>query len=374
MFVRAGPRQQIAFEPKEVRAAIVTCGGLCPGLNTVIQGIVYMLSYTYGVENIYGVPYGYGGIYGDKEWISLSPNKVTKIHDQGGTMLGSSRGGWDLEKMMASLEEKKINQLYVIGGDGTHRGAEKLANEAKKRGMKMVVAGIPKTIDNDVPFIDHSFGYRTSVQEAIRAIKAANTEANGAPNCIGLVKLMGRHAGFIAMQASIAARVVNCCLIPEMDVDKAKLFDYLKDRLNSKGHAVVVVAEGAGVTLCSQEDALGLDKSGNPILPDVGLWLKGEIKNYMKQENMSYNLKYIDPTYMIRSVPADADDQLLCTLLSNHAVHGAMAGFSGFTVGQVNHKFVYIPISEITKQSRRVDIESRMFCRMLLNTGQPTLK
>jgi len=173
------------------------------------------------------------------------------------------------------------------------------------------------------------------------------------------------------MQASIASRVVNCCLIPEMNIDKEKVLQYLKHRLDTKGHAVVVVAEGAGGTLCSAADQLGVDKSGNPILPDVGLWMKKQIKDYMMEEGMSYNLKYIDPTYMIRSVAADADDQLLCTLLANHAVHGAMAGFSGFTVGQLNHKFVYIPIREVTRQSRKVNTKSRMYCRMLLNTGQP---
>uniref|UniRef100_A0A7S4E1K3 Phosphofructokinase domain-containing protein n=1 Tax=Lotharella globosa TaxID=91324 RepID=A0A7S4E1K3_9EUKA len=371
-FLRAGPREEIVFKPKEVRAAIVTCGGLCPGLNTVIQGLVRALHHTYGVDMIYGIPFGYSGVY-TRDWVNLSVEKVKYCHEDGGTILGSSRGGFDLDKMMDRLEAKGINQLYVIGGDGTHRGAEKLANEAKRRGMKMVVAGIPKTIDNDIPFLDHSFGYRTSVGEAIRAIRAANTEANGAPNCIGLVKVMGRHAGFIALQASISSRVVNCCLIPEMDVDKDKFLEFMKERLCRKNHAVVVVAEGAGATLCSKEDQLGTDKSGNPILPDVGVWLKQQIKDYMKKEGISHNLKYIDPTYMIRSVPADADDQLLCTLLANHAVHGAMAGFSGFTVGKLNHKFVYVPISEVTKKSRRVDIKSRQYSRMLLNTGQPDL-
>uniref|UniRef100_A0A7S0CVN0 Phosphofructokinase domain-containing protein n=1 Tax=Amorphochlora amoebiformis TaxID=1561963 RepID=A0A7S0CVN0_9EUKA len=369
-FVALVPARISTSTQKKTKAAIVTCGGLCPGLNTVIQGIVRTLQFTYGVEEIYGIPLGYSGIY-SREWHKLTASDVRDIHRNGGSCLGSSRGGWDLERIMDSLQSKGINQLYVIGGDGTHRGAQKLHEEARARGMNMIVAGVPKTIDNDIPFLDHSFGFRTSVGEAIRAIESAYTEANGAPNCIGLVKVMGRQAGFIAMQASIASRCVNCCLIPEMNIDKDKFLLYLKDRLEKKHNAVIVVAEGAGSTLCSAKDSLGFDKSGNPILPDVGIWLKGEISKFMKKEGFEYNLKYIDPTYMIRSVPASADDQLLCTLLANHAVHGAMNGFSGFTVGQLNHKFVLVPISEVTKKSRKVNTKSRMFCRLLLNTGQP---
>lgn len=317
-FHRAGPRAHIAIDPKDVKVMIVTCGGLCPGLNVVIRELVMSLWYNYGVNKIYGIKWGYGGIYADKCWIELTPEIVKSIHTQGGTILGTSRGGFDGEKIADSLEKKGINMVFCIGGDGTHRGIMALSEVLKKRNMDVILAGIPKTIDNDIPLIDRSFGFESSIEVAVQAIRAADVEANCVPNGIGLVKLFGRSCGFIALQSTLASRDVNICLIPESSFElygEYGLLEFLMKRLEIKKHCVIVVAEGAasGVLDLQIKDSGKTDKSGNPILPDIGILLRDEIKKYAETKNVEVNLKYIDPTYILRTCPANSFDANYCT-------------------------------------------------------------
>ncbi|XP_039038188.1 ATP-dependent 6-phosphofructokinase 3-like isoform X2 [Hibiscus syriacus] len=346
-FRRAGPRQRVYFESDEVHACIVTCGGLCPGLNTVIREIVCGLYHMYGVKKVSGIDGGYRGFYA-KNTVHLDPKAVNNIHKRGGTILGTSRGGHDTSKIVDSIQDRGINQVYIIGGDGTQRGASVIFEEIRKRGLKVSVAGIPKTIDNDIPVIDKSFGFDTAVEEAQRAINAAHVEADSIDNGIGVVKLMGRYSGFIAMNATLASRDVDCCLIPESPFyleGGGGLFEYIERRLKENGHMVIVIAEGAGQELLS-ESMTQKDASGNKLLKDVGLWISQRIKDYFsKQRKMHINLKYIDPTYMIRAIPSNASDNVYCTLLAQSAVHGAMAGYTGFTSGLVNGRQTYIPFN-----------------------------
>jgi 6-phosphofructokinase 1 len=316
-FQRAGPRLHVAFEPKDVRVIIVTCGGLCPGLNVVIRELVMSLWYNYGVQTIYGIKWGYGGIYDEKCWLRLTPSEVKDIHYMGGTILGTSRGGFDGEKIANALEKNGINMMFTIGGDGTHRGIMALSKELKKRDSKIILAGIPKTIDNDIPLIDRSFGFESSIEQAVKVIQSANIEATCAPNGVGLVKLFGRSCGFIALQSSLASRDVNVCLIPESGFNlygEHGVLDFVFKRLELKGHCIIVVAEGAGSAVLDKSihDTGIKDKSGNPILPDIGTILKEEIKKYSENKKMEVNLKYIDPTYIIRSCPANSFDSNYC--------------------------------------------------------------
>ncbi|XP_042060131.1 ATP-dependent 6-phosphofructokinase 6-like isoform X1 [Salvia splendens] len=372
-FRRAGPRQQVYFASDDVLACIVTCGGLCPGLNTVIREIVHSLDYMYGVTKVLGIEGGYRGFY-SKNTINLTPKLCNDIHKRGGTIIGSSRGGHDTTKIVDNIQDRGINQVYIIGGDGTLRGANVIYEEIRKRGLKVAVAGIPKTIDNDIPVIDRSFGFDTAVEEAQRAINAAHVEADSAENGIGMVKLMGRYSGFIAMHATLASRDVDCCLIPESPFyleGKGGLFEYIEKKLKENGHMVIVVAEGAGQELLvtkNEEDA-----SGNKLLQDVGLWLAQRIKeHFAKQTTMPVTLKYIDPTYMIRAIPSNASDNVYCTLLAQSAVHGAMAGYTGFTSGLVNGRHTYIPFNRIIEKQNKVVITDRMWARLLSSTNQPS--
>ncbi|XP_047307890.1 ATP-dependent 6-phosphofructokinase 3-like [Impatiens glandulifera] len=372
-FRRAGPRQKVFFESDEVNACIVTCGGLCPGLNTVIREIVCGLNYMYGVNQIVGIDGGYKGFY-SKNTISLSPKVVNDIHKRGGTILGTSRGGQDTQKIVDSIQDRGINQVYIIGGDGTQNGASVIFEEIRRRGLKVAVAGVPKTIDNDIPVIDKSFGFDTAVEEAQRAINAAHVEAESAENGIGLVKLMGRNSGFIAMYATLASRDVDCCLIPESPFyleGTGGLYEYIEKRLKENSHMVIVVAEGAEQELLSETSSNLCDASGNKVLKDVGLWISQSIKNHFK-DKMTINLKYIDPTYMIRAIPSNASDNVYCTLLAQSAVHGAMAGYTGFTVGLVNGRHTYIPFYRITERQNKVVITDRMWARLLSSTNQPS--
>ncbi|KAG8367305.1 hypothetical protein BUALT_Bualt16G0058500 [Buddleja alternifolia] len=369
-FRRAGPRQRVYFESDDVRACIVTCGGLCPGLNTVIREIVCGLHHMYGVKRVLGIDGGYRGFYA-KNTISLTPNSVNNIHKRGGTILGTSRGGHDTKKIVDSIQDRGINQVYIIGGDGTQKGAAVIFEEIRRRGLKVAVAGIPKTIDNDIPVIDKSFGFDSAVEEAERAINAAHVEATSFENGIGLVKLMGRYSGFIAMYATIASRDVDCCLIPESPFyleGRGGLFEYIEKRIKENGHMVIVIAEGAGQELLTESlrSANKEDASGNKLLQDVGLWISQKIKDHFsKQRKTAVNLKYIDPTYMIRAIPSNASDNVYCTLLAQSAVHGAMAGYTGFTVGPVNGRHAYIPFHRINERQNKVVITDRMWARLL---------
>ncbi|KAJ1409798.1 Pyrophosphate-dependent phosphofructokinase [Sesbania bispinosa] len=376
-FRRAGPRQKVYFNSDDVHACIVTCGGLCPGLNTVIREIVCGLSYMYGVNKVLGIDGGYRGFY-SKNTITLTPKVVNDIHKRGGTILGTSRGGHDTGKIVDSIQDRGINQVYIIGGDGTQRGAAVIYEEVRRRGLKVAIAGIPKTIDNDIPVIDKSFGFDTAVEEAQRAINAAHVEAESAENGLGVVKLMGRYSGFIAMYATLASRDVDCCLIPESPFyleGKGGLFEFIEKRLKENGHMVIVIAEGAGQDLLTESmQAMDQkDASGNKLLQDVGLWISHKIKDHFARTNkMPITLKYIDPTYMIRAVPSNASDNVYCTLLAQSAVHGAMAGYTGFTVGLVNGRHTYIPFNRIIERQNKVVITDRMWARLLSSTNQPS--
>mmetsp|Transcript_20087 Transcript_20087/g.45028 ORF Transcript_20087/g.45028 Transcript_20087/m.45028 type:complete len:1377 (+) Transcript_20087:92-4222(+) len=370
--LRAGPREILHFEPSGCSAVIVTCGGLCPGLNSVIREIVLMLK-QYGVPRVYGCRGGYKGMVEPDKWLLLDEKIVQDIHLQGGSMLVSDRGNPPHAEIAQVLKEKDVRQYFILGGDGTHKGAMATFQEMQKLGHECAVVGVPKTIDNDVPMIDRSFGFNTACSEAVKAIDSAYVEATCNANCIGLVKLMGRHCGFIAQEATLAARHVDIVMLPEMEVSLPKVLKHCMHVMKTKGYAVVVVAEGCGDTLI--KSATGeMDAGGNKKLADVGPWLKDEILAYFKKMQTPLTIKYIDPTYMIRAVPANPNDSIYCTVLGQYAVHGAMAGYTGITVGKVDNSFVMLPIHAITEvKPRRVDLKHRQFERLLHTTQQPDL-
>ncbi|GAB2298997.1 phosphofructokinase beta-subunit [Dionaea muscipula] len=375
-YLRGGPRKEVVFDPVDVRAAIVTCGGLCPGMNTVIRELVVGLWDLYGVRQIFGIKSGYRGFY-STDPVVLNPKLVLDWHRRGGTMLETSRGGFDLEKIVNAIQSHGFNQVYIIGGDGTMRGAVMIYNEIRRRKLNIAVAGIPKTVDNDVGIIDQSFGFLTAVEMAQQAISAATVEAESAVNGIGLVKLMGRSTGHIALHATLSSCDVNCCLIPENEFyleGKGGLFEFLEQQLKDNGHAVVVVAEGAGQELIPRtEEQQQRDESGNPVLLDVGSWLKSELNKWWKRDhpNELFTVKFIDPTYMIRAVPANAMDNLYCTLLAHSASHGAMAGYTGFVAGRVNGNYAYIPIAEIAGARNVVNTKDHKWAWVRSVTNQP---
>jgi 6-phosphofructokinase 1 len=367
----AGPREKLFFDPSKLACGIVTCGGLCPGLNDVIRSIVLSLHHHYGVQVIYGFPYGYEGLtqkFGHQP-IMLTPQVVLQIKEMGGTMLGSSRGNQDVSEMVDTLERLKIGVLFTIGGDGTQRGALAISEEARRRGLNLAVIGIPKTIDNDISYVQKTFGFETAVSEAKRATYAAHAEAVGARNGIGLVKLMGRDSGFIAAYSVLVDSQVNFCLVPEVPFTLERFLAVLRQRLEQRGHAVIVVAEGAGQDLF---EATGeRDASGNIKYGDIGVFLRDRIKEHCKRIGAEINLKYIDPSYTIRSVSANPHDSAFCLLLGHSAVHAGMAGRTGMIVGFWNHQFTHVPISLAVSQRKKIDPEGALWSSVLASTGQP---
>jgi 6-phosphofructokinase 1 len=370
-FEEAGPRDKIFFDPASLSCGIVTCGGLCPGLNNVIRAVVLSLHHHYGVKKIYGFPYGYEGLsprFGHKP-LQLTPEVVVNIDEMGGTILGSSRGNQDISEMVDTLEKMNIGILFTIGGDGTQRGALAINEEARRRGIRLSIIGIPKTIDNDVSFIHKTFGFETAVTEATRATYAAHSEAKGARNGVGLVKLMGRDSGFIAAFTAIVDGQVNFCLVPEVPFTLDGFLKALKERLERRKHAVIVVAEGAGQNLVETKGER--DASGNIRYGDIGIFLRDAIKEHFKKIGMEMNLKYIDPSYIIRSVPANAHDSALCLLFGHNAVHAGMAGRTGIIIGFWNQRFIHVPISLAVSERKKIDPEGWVWSSVLSSTGQP---
>lgn len=372
-FEAAGPREKLFFDSLNLKCGIVTCGGLCPGINDVIRAIVMSLYYHYDLKDIVGFRFGYEGIRWAEKYppIQLTPEYVSQIHDMGGTILGSSRGNQDTALMVNTLVRMNIGILFTIGGDGTLHGAHAIAEEIKRRGLKISIIGIPKTIDNDISFIQTTFGFDTAVSEARRATHTAHIEALGARNGIGLVKLMGRDSGFIAGFTTLADKDVNYCLIPEYPFELKLFLDSLKERIQNRGHAVIVAAEGAGQHLL--ESANAKDASGNVRYGDIGLFLKDEITNYFKLNNIEINLKYIDPSYMIRSLSANARDSALCLLYGHCAVHAGMAGKTDMVVGYWKNRFTHVPIPLAVSSRKKIDLKSFLWQSVLAATGQPKM-
>ena len=374
-FEKAGPRENIFFESAKTKVGIVTCGGLCPGLNNVIRSIVNELYYRYGINRILGIKYGYEGLIPkyNHPVVELTATMVNYIHLTGGTFLGTSRGNQDVEKMVDTLEIMNINVLFCIGGDGTLRGAHAIYKEIEKRKLKISVAGIPKTIDNDIDLIQKSFGFETAFSIANDIIRNAHNEASGAFNGIALVKLMGRDSGFIAASAALSIQEVNFVLIPEIPFDlygQRGFLQVLKKRLEARQHAVIVVAEGAGQEFFKTDDS-DKDASGNIKHKDIGIYLKNKISEEFKKEGLSHSIKYIDPSYIIRSAPANANDSKFCNLLAQNAVHAALSGKTDFVVGFWNNQFTLMPIQVVVAKRKKIDVEGELWWNVLEATGQP---
>lgn len=375
LFELAGPRAKLFFDPKETRAGIVTCGGLCPGLNDVIRSVFLELHHAYGVKEVLGFQGGYQGLDPARgaEPIVLTKAFVDDIHKEGGTVLGTSRGPVDFGLAVDNLIRRSVQILFTIGGDGTQRGGNALFQEAKRRGHALAVVGIPKTVDNDVAFVSRTFGYLTAVQEAAQVLHRAHTEARSVGNGISLVKLMGRHAGFIAGGATVASQDVNFILVPEVPFrleGERGFLAALKQRIVNRKHALVVVAEGAGQNLLESPKA-ERDASGNVKLKDIGLFLRDRIEAHFKAEKIPVVMRYFDPSYLIRSSPANAEDSILCDLFARHAVHAAMAGKTGLVIGYLHDRFIHVPIELLASRKKCLDPNGPAWSAVLAATGQP---
>ena len=370
LYIRGGPRFHIALDNLRVRACIMSCGGLCPGINVVIRELVMALRYNYGVVEIYGIKWGFLGFTKKDCWVKLNPEDVKEIHLLGGTVLGTSRSGFDGEEISKQLIKNNINMVFFIGGDGTHRGIKELSKILKEKKKKIILVGIPKSIDNDMPIIDKSFGLESAIQESVRTIRAANVEANCNLNGIGLVKLFGRSSGFVAMLSTLAARDVNICLIPEIPFNlygDNGLLDFIFQRIQIKEHCVIVVSDGARFSIKDYKT-----QNGKPV-EDIGIVIKKEIIKKSEELGIEVNLKYMDPTYVVRAVPANEYDCNLCAKLAESAVHCAFAGFTNFSVGMINNKPCMIPLDKMCgKAERKVEFNSDDYLMLLASTGQPS--
>jgi 6-phosphofructokinase 1 len=375
LFELAGARENLFFNPPETRAGIVTCGGLCPGLNDVIRSLFFEMRYSYGVKEVLGFRWGYQGLdpeHGAEPFV-LTSELVDRIHLQAGTILGTSRGPVDKARAVENLIRRRVNILFAIGGDGTQRGAREFFEEAQSRGHALSVVGIPKTIDNDIPFVARSFGFLTAVQEAAKVLQRAHTEARSVQNGIALVKLMGRHSGFLTAGATVASQDVNFTLIPEVPFQlegKSGFLPALEQRIVNRGYAVIAVAEGSGQELLGNTGN-ERDASGNVRLSDIGLFLHKKIEEWFKARTIPYVMRYFDPSYIVRSSPDNVEDTILCDQFARHAAHAAMAGKTGLVIGLLHDRFIHVPIELLASQQKRLDPDSPAWSAVLSATGQP---
>ncbi len=373
-FEQAGPREKIYFDPSKLKCAVVTCGGLCPGLNDIIRSIVLQLYHIYHVKTIYGIKHGLQGFIPEYEHdvIEMNPEAVSGIQNTGGSILGSSRGTQDIGMVADCLERLGVGILFMVGGDGTLKASKRLAEEVETRGLKISVIAIPKTIDNDIFLVSRSFGFDTAVDVATLAIKGAHNEAVAYPNGIGLIKLMGRHSGFLAATAALAQPDANFVLVPEVDIylyGKTGFLQALENRINHRKHAVIIVAEGAGQNFFEDQERQ-FDPSGNIKLQDIGLFLKDKIYQWFKAKDIPISLKYIDPSYIIRSLPANANDSVFCGFLAREAVHAGMAGKTKLLVSYWNSQYVHVPMDASAGKRKNMDPQGRLWQSVLEATGQ----
>ncbi|TWU29983.1 ATP-dependent 6-phosphofructokinase [Bythopirellula polymerisocia] len=373
-FEMAGARREIFFHPADTTAAIVTCGGLCPGINNVIRSLVMELLLNYGIQNVLGIRYGYHGLNPTvgRPPIELTAELVDDIHHKGGTILGTSRGHQEAKETVDFLVSRGINILFCVGGDGTQRGAHQIALEIARRKLSISVVGIPKTIDNDIKYCYRTFGYATAVSEAEKVIDRAHVEARSVLNGVGLVKLMGRHAGFIAASATLASGVADFALIPEVPMalyGEHGFLAALQRRLKAREHAVVVVAEGAGqhwLDECPAE----FDASGNLRLRDIGPFLAEAIKSHSTEVSSPVSVKYFDPSYHIRSVPADAADSLLCEKLARSAAHAGMSGKTDMLIGLWHNHLIHVPLTISCSAKKQLSPEGELWMAVEALTRQ----
>jgi len=367
---RANATRHIYWDPKDVRAAIVTCGGLCPGLNSVVRELTDCLYNEYGVKDILGMRGGYHGLSNPEELtpMYLTPKIVNEIHMKGGSVLMAGRGGNDCIRIVDKLKERDINMLFVVGGDGTQSGAHALFLEARKRKMPISIVGVPKSIDNDVMYFDKTFGFESAVAEAVSVIRGSFVEATSANRAVSIVKLMGRDAGFVSMYAAVASNLVDLCLIPEVDVKLQDVLAYVDKVLAQKGYMVVAVAEGAGQNFVESE---GVDPTGHTKYGDVGVFLRDAINEHLKRSDDGGRSFYFDPSYMIRAVPANPIDHIFCSRLSRDAVHTAMRGYTGVCVGPIHNIIIIMPMNNIASRQKTVNVHRNMWQVCVHQSGMP---
>lgn len=373
-FEKAGPRAKLFFSPKDTTVGIVTCGGLSPGINNVIRSLVFELLRNYGVSRALGYRYGLTGFEPGSELpIELTPEGVRDVHKLGGSVLGSSRGPVRENQIVDRLVADRVNILFCIGGDGTQTAAHRVAEEIERRGLKIGVIGIPKTIDNDVSFVYTSFGFATAVEESSYVIQRASVEARSYKNSLGIVKLMGRNAGFIAAHATLAAQEVDCVLIPELRFElegENGLLELVHQKIRSQGSAVVVVAEGAGQHFFENLPH-SYDLSGNRHQHDIGTFLRSKFEAHFNKIKLNATLRYFDPGYSIRAVPANVADARYCDLLSRAAAHAGMAGKTDLLVGQWYNNLTHVPLSLSTSMRKHLNPDQEVWRQVLAVTGQP---
>jgi phosphofructokinase-like protein len=330
-----------------MRIGVLTGGGDCPGLNAVIRAVVRTCDVRYN-SSVVGFLDGWRGLMEDRRIQLANDDRNDRLLTKGGTILGTARVNPDkllagLDQIKQTMEDNGIDVLIPIGGEGTLTAAHWLSEE------NVPVVGVPKTIDNDIDCTDVTFGHDTALQVATDAIDRLHSTAESHQRVM-LVEVMGRHAGWIALNAGLASGA-HMTLIPEQPFDVEEVCRLIKQRfIRGDSHFICVVAEGAKPAEGSMQlrDG-GIDEFGHVRFTGVAHQLGVEIEKRIKKEVRTTVLGHVQ-----RGGTPTAYDRVLATRFGVNAADAAHSGEFGMMVSLRGQEIGRVPLAEAVKQLKLV--------------------
>lgn len=342
------------------RVGILTSGGDCQGLNSAIRGLAKGLYEYYGKKvEIYGIIDGYRGLI-NGEYRLMKPEDFSGILTRGGTILGTSRQPFkqmrviddetNVDKVAAmkkTYKDLKLDCLVVLGGNGTHKSANMLAEEG------LHVVSMPKTIDNDIWGTDITFGFQSAVDIATEVIDCIHTTATSHGR-VFIIECMGHKAGWLTLHAGIAGGA-DVILIPEIPYDIKKVIETVKARTKSgKTFSILAVAEGA-----ISKDIAELPKKkkkeaiANMMYPSISYKIAKEIEEATGQET-----RVTVPGHFQRGGSPNAYDRFITTRFGAACAKLIIDEKYGFMTAMVNGEVVPVPLSEVAGKLKSVPVDS----------------
>lgn len=322
-----------------MRIATLTSGGDCPGLNAVIRGIVRTASSEFG-STVVGYQDGWVGLMEDRRVQLYDDDSIDKILLRGGTILGTGRLHPDkfkagIDRIKENLREAEVDALIPIGGEGTLKGAQFLADNG------IPVIGVPKTIDNDVNGTDYTFGFDTAVSVATEAIDRLHTTAES-HNRVMIMEVMGRHVGWIALHAGMAGGA-HYTVIPEYPFDINDICKAMERRFQmGEKYGIICVAEGALPKEGTMDFKEGEeDEFGHKTFNGIGQVIGDEIHKRLGHDVRTMVLGHIQ-----RGGTPTAFDRVLATRYGVAAARAAHKGESGKCVALHGEHIELIDLQE----------------------------
>lgn len=429
----AGPRRYVSYPQKnQLKVGILVSGGIAPGINAVISGIIarhhayqawsQKINKNYALE-ILGYSEALKGLlHAGRPAVPLDLKTVREAVNHGGSILPTARADelLDLEdpkqrdgaldKVTSRLINQQIDILYIIGGDGSMRAAHAISCRARRNPInELSVIGIPKTMDNDILWVWQSFGFLSAVEFAKQAILQLHTEVMSNPR-LCVIQLFGSDSGFVVSHAALASGVCDAVLIPEVNFTLKQLSGYIRYRLQDRPHsdkpyggivalaetaipldwreyvsATAEVADGSEKVILTPEELRAIEtfeSHGRRVhgqTPDalrsgglrlVSQILQREIRK-LGDRWSSYRVFTNEPRHLIRSIEPSVSDVIFAQRLGTLAVDNAMAGYHDFMISQWLTEYVLVPLKLVVLGRKRVPEHGIFWKSVRASTGQP---